>query len=90
MFRVVLAVCLKYLKLVESVPAFLRAYKALKDLIIAIEKDHVIQGANTKGVPLNKEQMRDIIIDSAVYIAGAVHSYASDIESSKLMKKGDC
>ena len=87
MFRVVLAVCLKYLKLVESVPAFLRAYQALTKLVIAVEKDHTVQGANTKGVTVNKEQMRDAVIDSAMYIAGAVHSHASDIENSELMAK---
>jgi len=87
MFRVVLAVCLKYLKLVETVPAFLRAYQALSSLVPSIEKDHTVQGANTKGVTLNKEQMRDAIIDAAMFIAGAVHSYASDTNNSELKVK---
>ncbi len=87
MYRVVLAVCLKYLKLVESVPAFLRAYQLLAKGVTAIEKNHTVQSANTKGVTLNKEQLRDSLIDTAMYIAGAVHSFGAETSNSALKAK---
>lgn len=71
-------------KLWNSVPALVRAIQKLNDKLLTINILRAEQEASLKGVTMNKQDRKGVLIQTAMNVIGKVKAYAADKKNQEL------
>src|ERR1035438_3772429 len=83
-------VCDANTTLLPQVPAFQEAYADAQTRVSNLQNLAQTQTQDTTGIALDKKHAREVMCQTALPIAGAIHAYATKNNSEELLAKSDC